>query len=197
MSRSPRPASPSASTRALPLGAIAGWEAAILASIAGASGTLEERHAQIARSGLYGEYPAILAAYQTLFAHPESGAEALKRAVFVAWYGTVAPPCHSAILDLPEHALRATVGTLERRLQRGARDDDAELRWMLAWYHSVAPALFDVYGADASVADAVAACTPDAWRSAGLTSAALMNRGQMGRYWRDLLDGRRVAAGPG
>ncbi|MGZ8377189.1 MAG: hypothetical protein ACXW05_07725 [Gemmatirosa sp.] len=185
------------SVRALPLGAIAGWEAAILASIAGASGTMEERHAQIARSGLYGEYPAILAAYQALFAHPESGAEALKRAVFVAWVGSVAPPCHTAILDLPEHALRATVGALERALARGARDD-AELRWMLAWYHGLAPALFDVYGSgggDGSVADAVADCAPDAWLSASLAPAAFMNRGQMGRYWRDLLDGRRVGAG--
>ncbi len=184
------------STRALPLGAIAGWEAAILASIAGASGTLEERHAQIVRSGLYGEYPAILAAYQALLADSGSGAEALKRAVFVAWIGTVAPPCLTAVLDLPERALRATVGALERRLRHGT-DDDPELRWMLAWYHAVAPALFDVYGGDGSVADAVAGCAPDAWRSAGLTPAALANRGQMGRYWRDLLDGRRVSAGGG
>ncbi len=180
--------------RALPLGAIAAWEAAILASIAGASGTLEERHAQIARSGLYGEYPEILTAYQALFAHAESGDEALKRAVFLAWVGTVAPPCQTAILDLPEHGLRATVGALERRLRRGT-PDDAELRAMLAWYHAVAPALFDVYGSDGSVADAVAGCAPDAWRAAGLTPASLANRGQMGRYWRELLDGRRVTAG--
>lgn len=182
--------------RALPLGSIAAWEAAILASIAGASGSLEERHAQIARSGLYGEYPEIFAAYGALLAHPESGDEALKRAVFIAWIGTVAPPCHTAILDLPEQALRTTVGALERRLRRGVHDE-TELRAMLAWYHAVAPALFEIYGSGGGVADAVAGCAPDAWRTAGLTPASLMNRGQMGRYWRDLLDGRRVAAGAG
>lgn len=182
-------------TRALPLDAIAGWEAAILASIAGAAGSPDDRHAQITRSGLYGEYPAILAAYQALFAHPASGAEALKRAVFLCWCGAVEPPQRTAILDLPEHALRDTVGALERQLQRGAAD--AELGWMLAWYHGRASALFDVYGSGGAVADFVAGRPVDGWRQAALAPAALMNRGQMGRYWRERLEGRRLAGGAG
>ena len=184
---------PSNAPRALPLDAIAGWEAAILASIAGASGTLDDRHAQIVRSGLYGEYPAILAAYHALLAHPASGSEALKRAVFLVWQGAVAPPASTAILELPEALARDVVHALERHLQRGA--GDAELQWMLAWYHGCASAPFDVYGTGApAVADFVAGQRVDAWRAAHVAPAALANRGQMGRYWRELLDGHRLGA---
>ena len=188
-----RPSDSRGATRALPLDAIAGWEAAILAGIAGASGSLDERHAQIARSGLYGEYPAILAAYHALLAHPTSGAEALKRATFLAWWSAVAPPAQSAILDLPEALVRDVVHALERRLQRGAGDD--ELRWMLAWYHGCAPLPFDVYGSGGdAIAGFVAGHAMDGWRTRALAPAAFMNRGQMGRYWRELLDGRRLGA---
>ena len=44
----------------LSLASLAGWEDAVLASLRGATGTLEERDRQIERSGLFGEYPAIL-----------------------------------------------------------------------------------------------------------------------------------------
>ena len=47
----------------LSLAALANWEMSVLASIAGATGTLEERDAQITRSGMYAEYPAIFAGY--------------------------------------------------------------------------------------------------------------------------------------
>ena len=43
----------------LSLEALANWESAVLASIRGATGTIEERDAQITRSGMYAEYPAI------------------------------------------------------------------------------------------------------------------------------------------
>ena len=45
------------------LEALAGWEDAILASLRGTTGTLEERDSQVRRSGLYAEYPAVLSGY--------------------------------------------------------------------------------------------------------------------------------------
>jgi len=50
----------------LSLTALAGWEMAVLGSIRGASGGIEERDAQITRSGIYAEYPAIFTGYLDL-----------------------------------------------------------------------------------------------------------------------------------
>lgn len=191
--RAPRP--PVIPPRRLPLGAVAGWEAAILASIAGASGPPEVRDAQIARSGLYGEYPEILAAYQTLFADPASADEAIRRATFIAWVAGVRPACDTAVRELPERAVRTTVGALEALLQRGG--GDPELRWMLAWYHGTAPWLFHLYGTSTAVDDFVRDVPPEAWRQVAVDPASLANRGQMGQYWRALLDGRRLPAAVG
>src|SRR6476661_10490948 len=99
--RRPPPPRPEMAERRLHLDAISGWEAAVVASIAGAHGTLDERDAQIERSGFYREYPAVLRAYHALFDDPASRLEALKRALFIVWYGGVEPPCHSAIRELP------------------------------------------------------------------------------------------------
>lgn len=191
MRRPVAPLPPPPTERRLPLGPIAGWEAAVLASIAGASGTPEERDAQIARSGLYGEYPAILDAYLALVAQPDAAPEAVKRAVFLAWIGGVEHPCRTAVRELPERGVRAAVGALEGLLQRGRGDD--ELRWMLAWYHGCAPALFDVYGGGDVVAAFVQGAPVDAWRHAGVDPASLANRGQLGQYWRAVLQQRRLA----
>ena len=68
-----------AAARLLSLNSLAGWEDAVLASIAGAKGTMEERDRQVERSGVYGEYPAIIRAYEELFADPEGAGEAIKR----------------------------------------------------------------------------------------------------------------------
>ena len=73
----------------LSLTSLAGWEDAVLASIAGAHGTIEERDRQVERSGVYGEYPAIVRAYEELFADAESAGEAIKRAIFLVWRGAV------------------------------------------------------------------------------------------------------------
>ena len=178
--------------RRLPLNSISGWEAAVLASIAGATGTPEERDAQIARSGFYGEYPAILEAYVALLDDAAGGLEALKRAVFIAWYGGVSSPWASGIRELPERAVRETVAALERRVERGAFDD--ELRWMLAWYHGHGPWVLDLYGVGSAVPALVDGLAPDVWREARLGAAALMNRGQMGQYWRSITSGRLVQA---
>ncbi|MDB4898588.1 MAG: hypothetical protein JWN53_396, partial [Gemmatimonadetes bacterium] len=69
----------------LSLSSLAGWEEAVLASIRGTSGNAEERDRQIERSGMYGEYPAIVRAYIELFDDEASRLEATKRAVFLVW----------------------------------------------------------------------------------------------------------------
>jgi hypothetical protein len=165
----------------LGLGSLSGWEDAVLASVRGAAGTLEERDAQIERSGLYGEYPAIVSAYTEHFADAASALEALKRAFFLVWRGAMAPPAESGIASLPEGTIRLVIDELDAWARRGAAD--TELRWMLGHYHAVGPSVLELYGASASLIRLAAQVGGEAWRAAGVTPASMAGRGQLGRYW--------------
>jgi hypothetical protein len=165
----------------LSLSSLAGWEEAVLASLHGASGTLEERDRQIERSGLFGEYPAILSAYVELFADRESAPEALKRALFLVWHSAIAAPATTGIASLPEATARTVIEELEARIRAGSTDD--ELAWMLGWYASGGRFVLELYGATSRLLAFADSTPPDAWRSAPITDATMRQRGQMGYYW--------------
>ena len=165
----------------LGLSSLSGWEEAVLASVGGATGTLEERDAQIERSGLYGEYPAIVSAYIEHFSDAESALEALKRAYFLVWRGAMAPPAESGIASVPDGTIRLVIDELDAWARRGATD--AELRWMLGHYHGVGPTVLELYGASAQLVRLAADTGGDAWRAAGFAKASMAGRGQLGRYW--------------
>lgn len=162
--------------------AIAGWEEAILASLRGASGTIDERDAQVRRSGLYAEYPAILASYIDLLGG-DTEAEALKRAVFLVWISAVEPPPISGIAELPERYVRETMNVLEHNARENLLDD--EFKMMLAWYQSIFPMPFEIFGADRYAFEATRDVAPDAWRGR-FNPAQFENRGQLGHYWRSV-----------
>jgi hypothetical protein len=178
-----------APARLLSLTSLAGWEDAVLASIAGASGTIEERDRQVERSGVYGEFPAIVRAYEELFADAESAGEAIKRATFLVWRGAVGLPAVTGIAPLPDGTIRSVMEALSARVQRGAIDE--EQRWMLAWYHASSPDLLALYGATTQLIGAAESREAEAWRDAGITRAAMALRGQMGRYWSEMAGGAR------
>jgi hypothetical protein len=171
----------------LSLSSLAGWEDAVLASIRGASGTPEERDRQIERSGLYGEYPAIVRAYMELYADPASAPEAVKRAVFLVWWGAMAPPSATGIAALPDGTSRAVIEDLDGRVRRG--ETDAELGWMLARYAAEARFVFELYGGTPQLLRFADSSAADAWRSAGITAASMAQRGQLERYWTTLAAG--------
>ena len=172
------------------LAALAGWEDAILASIAGATGTIDEKDAQVQRSGLYAEYPAILACYLDRLASDEDRAEALKRAVFLVWWSAVEAPPLSGIAELPERYARQTMLALEEVAVSDELDD--EFRIMLSWYHSILAAPFELFGADRYVPEMIRGLPHDAWRSRFHTPQ-FEHRGQLGRYWRSLLADERMS----
>lgn len=172
----------------LALPSLAGWEDAVLASIRGATGTPDERDAQIERSGLYGEYPAIVNAYIEHFGDAESGLEALKRAYFLVWRGAMATPADSGIASLPEGTIRLVIDELDAWARRGATD--SELRWMLGHYHAVGPSVLELYGASATLIRLAADVGADAWREADIAPATMAGRGQLGRFWAALLERR-------
>jgi hypothetical protein len=171
----------------LSLSSIAGWEEAVLASIQGAHGTPEERDRQIERSGMYGEYPAIVRAYEELFADPESAREAIKRATFLVWRGAMELPVNTGIALLPDGTVREVVDALDGGVRRGEADE--ELAWMLAWYHAKSPHLLELYGATRTLVELAESRDAEEWRRAAISRAGMVGRGQMGRYWTALATG--------
>jgi len=171
----------------LSLSSLAGWEDAVLASLRGTSGSLEERDRQIERSGLYGEYPAIVRAYIELFEDADSAQEALKRALFLVWRGAMAPPADTAITALPDGTSRAVIEQADVCVRRDATD--AELAWMLSWYHGEGPHVLELFGGTPRLLAFAESEPREAWRSADITPAAMARRGQMGRYWTALAAG--------
>lgn len=168
----------------LSLSALAHWETAVRASISGATGSIDERDAQITRSGMYAEYPAIVASYLELVALPSDAPtqlEALKRAVFLAWYSLVELPVRSGIAELPESSVRTVMQDLDTAIHAGRIDD--ELRAMVAWYRDRFPDPFELFGPVRSLDTFVADLTADdALEIVGRSS--LDARGQLGDYWR-------------
>ena len=165
----------------LSLSSIAGWEVAVLASIGGATGTTEERDRQIERSGVYGEYPAILSAYLELYSDAESVLEAVKRSTFLVWRSAISLPTESAIAELPEGMARAVIHGLDGLLRRGAGDD--ELVWMLAHYASEGRFVFELYGATPTLFQHAESRDAESWRAMPITPARMALRGQLGQYW--------------
>jgi hypothetical protein len=173
----------------LSLSSLAGWEESVLSSIAGARGTLEQRDRQIERSGMYGEYPAIVRAYIELFGDEDSALEALKRALFLVWQSAMALPADTGLAALPEGTARLVVEQLDDAIRRGS--DDAELRWMLAWYHAEGSFVLELFGGTARVLRLAGALDGQSWRAMSITPATMTRRGQMGRYWLELAAGER------
>jgi hypothetical protein len=169
----------------LSLEALANWEAAVLARISGASGTPDERDAQITRSGLYAEYPAIIRSYfETEGPEPETWLEVIKRTVFLVWHSFKALPVDSGISEVAESTVRDVFGALDHLIGNGNADE--ELRSMLAWYRDSFPEPFDTYGPvrnlDAFIRDV---STEDALEQ--LRESQFGGRGQLGMYWSSLL----------
>jgi hypothetical protein len=171
----------------LSLDALGYWELMVLTGVRRASGSFDERDAQITRSGLYGEYPAIVSAYvevATLADNESTRLEALKRAVFLAWYACTAPSVESGISELPETIVRLVMDVLDKAL--AAEKVDNEMRMMLAWYRDTFAAPFEHYGPVRALDLAIRDVTSDDVRRE-LDKAAFGGRGQLGIFWAAML----------
>ena len=172
------------------LAALGAWEDRLLRELGRPRGSLEDRDSELTRSGLYAEYAALFGGYVDLAEaadEPGERLEALKRAVFLAWYEGAEPAPLSGLAELPELAVRRTLELLEERCRR--RELDGELEWMLPWYHAVAEySLLRLPGLHCLEAR-LGSLDPAAWETAR-RSDALHGRGAMGRYWSGL---RRAA----
>lgn len=165
----------------LTLDALANWEAAVLARIAVAKGTPDERDAQITRAGLYAEYPAIVASYLEIgTSDREEHLEALKRALFLTWHSFAVLPVDSGISEIAESTVRQVFDAVDRAIGRGDVDD--EFRWMLAWYHDRLREPFEYFGPVAAL-DRFIHHVSMAEVIDGLLQSRFSGRGQLGSYW--------------
>jgi hypothetical protein len=169
----------------LSLDALANWEAAVLARISGATGTPDERDAQITRAGLYAEYPAIIRSYfEVSGPEPETSLEVIKRTVFLVWNSFKALPVDSGISEIAESTVREVFARLDAAIGGGRADD--ELRWMLAWYYDSFPEPFDTFGPVRQLDEFIRDVSAEQALE-HLRGSAFRARGQLGMYWSSLV----------
>jgi hypothetical protein len=164
----------------------------VLASIAGAKGTVDERDAQITRSGMYAEYPAIFGEYLMLArsqpaetADQTTALEALKRGVFLAWRAGNAIPVETGLAELPETEMREMMSVLDAAIKSGRVDEELEL--MLAWYRHAFGDVFEHFGPVRSLDGFIRDMSSVDIRARAAVVMRTHDRGQMGHYWRGVL----------
>ena len=157
-------------------------ELAILQRAEAVAGDMADADRRLREAGVYAEAAAIHAAYVELAAPPESSLEALKRAVFLAWYAEAEPPCLTGVGDLDERAVRRTHELLAEAHEAGRIDD--ELAAMLGYYRGVTDRHF-TNSPLAGRLGFVAALEGHQreYPYPGFRERDHGSRGQMGRYW--------------
>ena len=160
-------------------------EDALYQRVLTATGLMEEKHAQLKSWGIYDEYREVHRAYAALITDPESGLEALKRALFLGWYDLSEPACFTGIFDLPAEVNRLVLGSVDRLLGEGGVD--LELEWMLPFYYSITDYFFDAHRDLPLLQAFFTEVDTTLWQRVQNSAAQFRGRGQMGDYWLSVL----------
>ena len=161
-------------------------EQLLLSRVDQATGLMEEKHEQLLQRGVFGEYRKIYEEYVDLIESQAEGLEALKRATFLHWYQMAEPSCFSGLYALPENASRRVLGALERKIESEAMD--AELRWMLPYYHEIAEWAFSSYSGLPNLKAFLGKVDRELLQKVDLRVEDFLNRGQMGDYWVSIIN---------
>jgi hypothetical protein len=172
---------------------LAAWEERLAREVeraaADARGDADVADRMLEQGGTYAEYAAVFSSYvewAELADDPAAALEALKRATALLWLAGVLPAPATGLAELPAQSVRAVRQRLEALARRG--ELDAELEWMLPWYHALAD--FALIGPEplpyleALMTDADA----QAWRRLAAEHVARFTaqpgeRGLLGRWW--------------
>jgi len=95
------------------------------------------------------------------------------------------PACFSGLYKLPENASRRVLEALERQVVSEAID--AELRWMLPYYHMIAEWAFSSYPNLPNLKGFLEEADPEL-QKVDLKAEDFVNRGQMGDYWVSIIN---------
>ena len=140
-------------------------------------GYIEERDSYLKERGLYDAWREIYRKYVKLA--QDGDLEALKRALFYAWYQLSEPSWLTGISQLPDSQTLIIVSILEEKLKQGLQDQ--ELEYMLPYYMSVCSYYLERFYPLPNIERESNKNSDDARNQAG--SSDWGNRGQMGKYW--------------
>ena len=138
-------------------------------------GHVEEKDAYLKEHGLYDAWREIYSKYVTLA--QEGDLEALKRALFYAWYQFSEPCWSSGIKDLPDSQTEIVVDLLEKYLEW---NEDKELKYMLSYYMTICSYYLDRFY---PLPNIESVSRENYWNKQLPSSSNWSYRGQMGDYW--------------
>ena len=140
-------------------------------------GYVKERATYLKNHGLYEQWREIYTKYVCL---AEAGdIEALKRAIFFAWYQFSEPSWLSGIRDLPDDQTRIVVNLLEEYL--AYPQEDLEFKQMLPYYMAVCSYYLERFYPLPNI-QKVSTLIEDCGKPI-LLNTHWEYRGQMGEYW--------------
>lgn len=128
--------------------------------------------------GVYAIWREIFGQYAALAA--EGDLEALKRAVFFVWAECSMARLITGLKDLDEGRVKEILGLADKLAAAGRLD--AELEWMLSYYHVVEPSYLDRFD-DLGALKNASHEHPFLYRQRCL-DVSFEHRGQMGDYWK-------------
>lgn len=101
-------------------------------------GSMEEKDIQLQDLNIYHRYQNIHIEYSRM-----DNIEALKRAVFIQWYGAVEPRIYTGIGDLSKESEEISIKKLIELFESG--NSDVEFRVMLRHYYSIGDWYFNAF----------------------------------------------------
>jgi hypothetical protein len=145
-------------------------------------GAHDDRDAAYERMGVYEAWREIFREYVML--SRDGDLEALKRALFLWWYGYSEPHWLSGILKLDCALGEEVLRRVNELASKGQLDE--ELKWMLPWYYSICDQYFGGReGIDALKQASVQETNgrDEQWWRLQCGRSSFEHRGQMGEYW--------------
>jgi hypothetical protein len=172
-------------------------ENTLLVQIQNVRGLMEEKTQQLKDAGVFETYNQIHKDYVKLAV--DGDIEALKRAIFIQWFGVFEPGCFTGIpgtnpwgdgMGLDVEVEKQSLDLAERYYFSENVDD--EFKWMVAWYYSLGDYYFEHFLGASALVKALGRYGEEykLWEDGLPSRKSLENRGQMGGYWLSLLKNR-------
>lgn len=141
-------------------------------------GFFEMRHRYLVENGIYDEWRELFEKYVGLAL--DGDLEALKRALFLAWFEACEPAPLSGLFDLNEQVVVTLLEYLDSKVKRD--ETDSELKWMLPYYYCIA----DWYTPKSASVDALVKFSRQGDEKSfmeHLNQKQMVERGLLGSYW--------------